>query len=148
MLNAYLGIVSPSGLDVMVPEHEHSLVFLLRRLGRRTNHRECGVWFVLPQEVAEEVPAAVEAAVADAPEAMEAAVEDPFADLFDETETAAEEAGEIASEEIPAAVEEVTEEVPAPVEAAVADEPEAARNAHRARGQGMHAHRLRQLRPR
>lgn len=55
MLNAYLGIVSPSGLDVMVPEHEHSLVFLLRRLGRRKNHRECGVWFVLPQEVADEV---------------------------------------------------------------------------------------------
>jgi hypothetical protein len=55
MLTAYLGIVSPAGLDVMVPEHEHTLMFLLRRLARRTARRECGVWFVLPQETAEEV---------------------------------------------------------------------------------------------
>jgi hypothetical protein len=55
MLSAYLGIVSPAGLDVMVPEHEHTLLFLLRRLARQTRRRECGVWFVLPQETAEEV---------------------------------------------------------------------------------------------
>jgi hypothetical protein len=55
MLNAYLGIVSPAGLDVLVPEHEHTLMFLMRRLTRRSLRRECGVWFVLPQETAEEV---------------------------------------------------------------------------------------------
>lgn len=55
MLNAYLGIVSPAGLDVMVPEHEHTLLFLFRRLARSSRRREYGVWFVLPQTVADEV---------------------------------------------------------------------------------------------
>lgn len=61
MLNAYLGIVSPAGLEMLVPEHEHTLPFLMRRLGRRSCRRECGVWFVLPQETAEEVQWLLEA---------------------------------------------------------------------------------------
>lgn len=61
MLNAYLGIVSSNGLDVMVPEHEHTLVFMLHRLAHRARRGECGVWFVLPQEVAGEVAWLLEA---------------------------------------------------------------------------------------
>jgi hypothetical protein len=55
MLNAYLGIASPAGLHALFPEHEESLVFLLRRLKRRARQRECGLWFVLPEDAADEV---------------------------------------------------------------------------------------------
>jgi len=55
MLNAYLGIVGPSGLDFMVPEHEHTLMFLMLRLARRARRGEYGVWIVLPQEAADDV---------------------------------------------------------------------------------------------
>jgi len=61
MLNAYLGIVGPHGLDLMVPEHAHTLVFLMRRLARRERRGEYGVWIVLPQEFAADIAWLMEA---------------------------------------------------------------------------------------
>jgi hypothetical protein len=51
MLQAYLGIVSPHGLEVFCPEHPQTSRFLRRRV-RRTYGRTLGCWAVIEAEAA------------------------------------------------------------------------------------------------
>lgn len=55
MLDAYLGIVSPVGIHTLVADHAHTRLFLSRRLRRLHSRPICGLWIVLPREVAGEV---------------------------------------------------------------------------------------------
>lgn len=55
MLDAYLGIISPAGLHTLVADHTHTRLFLSRQLRRLHSRPICGLWIVLPREVAAEV---------------------------------------------------------------------------------------------
>ena len=55
MLDAYLGIASPAGLHSLVADHAHTRLFLSRRLRRLHSRPVCGLWIVLPRDVAGEV---------------------------------------------------------------------------------------------
>lgn len=52
MLNAYAGIISDHGLEVFVPETDHALCFLLRRVTRKTNSNQVCFWAVMEPSAA------------------------------------------------------------------------------------------------
>ncbi len=52
MAHAYLGILSARGLELLVPETEHALAFLLRRAYRRRPHKLACCWAVMPEDAA------------------------------------------------------------------------------------------------
>lgn len=54
MLDAYLGIASPVGLDALVEDHPHTRRFLSRKIRRCHDRPICGLWIVLSREVAED----------------------------------------------------------------------------------------------
>ncbi len=55
MLSAYVGIAKRDGLEVFVPEHEHVVRFLARRVQREGLRLAVCYWAVLPDEAAREV---------------------------------------------------------------------------------------------
>jgi hypothetical protein len=54
MLSAYVGIAHQDGLEVFVPEHEHVVRFLARRVRREALRRTICYWAVLPDDAARE----------------------------------------------------------------------------------------------
>lgn len=55
MLTAYVGIATPHGLEVFVPEHDHVVRFLARRARRESLRRAACYWAVLPEDAVREV---------------------------------------------------------------------------------------------
>ena len=49
MLQAYIGIVSRRGLELLCPEHPQTIQFLQRRV-QREQGQVAGIWSVLPEE--------------------------------------------------------------------------------------------------
>jgi hypothetical protein len=58
MLQAFVGIVSREGLEVLCPEHPETIRFLSRRARRETGRVAC-IWSVIPEEAAAVIDAAV-----------------------------------------------------------------------------------------
>ena len=50
MITAYVGIISPHGLESYYREEEHTSQFLLQRLRRRQHPQACCVWFVMDNQ--------------------------------------------------------------------------------------------------
>jgi hypothetical protein len=55
MLKSFVGIATPLGLEVFVPEHEHVVRFLTRRVCREALRRAVCYWVVLSEDAALEV---------------------------------------------------------------------------------------------
>jgi hypothetical protein len=55
MLKSFVGIATRHGLEVFLPEHEHVVRFLTRRVRREALRRAVCYWAVLPDEAAWEV---------------------------------------------------------------------------------------------
>ena len=55
MANAYLGIVSRKGLEMLVPETKHAETFLLKRTARRGGRDAFCCWAVLPERAVWEI---------------------------------------------------------------------------------------------
>ena len=58
MLQAYVGIVSPSGIELFCPEDPATVRFLWRRVRRHPGRAAC-FWSVLPSDAVELVQAAL-----------------------------------------------------------------------------------------
>jgi hypothetical protein len=55
MLKSFVGIATRSGLEVFLPEHEHSVRFLARRSLREARRQAVCYWAVVSDDVAAEV---------------------------------------------------------------------------------------------
>ncbi|MDA7979472.1 MAG: hypothetical protein MPJ50_11970 [Pirellulales bacterium] len=55
MARSYLGIITPRGLERLVPETEHAAPFLLRRAHRDVTQQTCCCWAVLSEITASDV---------------------------------------------------------------------------------------------
>lgn len=61
MARSYVGIISPRGLESLLPETEHAVPFLVRRAyGRRSGEAVC-YWAVMPDSTARQVETQLEA---------------------------------------------------------------------------------------
>ena len=55
MANSFVGIISPRGLELLLPETEHALPFLVRRAYRRRPTEAVCYWAVMQDSAAAEV---------------------------------------------------------------------------------------------
>ena len=55
MTNAYLGIITPRGLETLVLETEHAAPFVLRRVARKPVGEAVGCWAVLDERTARDL---------------------------------------------------------------------------------------------
>ena len=55
MTNSYVGIISPCGLETLVPETEHAASFLLRRLAHSRPNKAIVFWAVVDEQAAGDI---------------------------------------------------------------------------------------------